>query len=666
MKMKDTRYKRETLALLRLFKAIKKEESSTNYSDLGIEFGIIIPTEDEYIIKNAIKLYGFNGLKWNRTLCFSSFLDLSVMVDSEFYLKQIMHYIEVYGADMLVENRHLDTADKSRIEEISNVPPIIGSFKFTNIVPLNSEEISSKIKNLLFSGVALSEESVNDLISLSMYYEDVCIDEIANKEVRNALSIRLDVPSFYADNFLRFFITKTTGTNLLIKDKDTLALVAETSPVEKLSIFNQYFGYYSTTDCLKELSRVFLRHKKLFMAIKFSSYRDKEKYPASQELSSIINRIQKLSKKNHKPMKLTTLDKITMLNEPFTNAELTESLKEATVYRKIRLFNALNYMLKNPKYEIYKIRNGKTFTKKINKIYDFQDYHTIMTRINLILVSLRDDLQDKIKGKTFYIPSEVEYAVPTSEKQFFGNIPFGTRITVPRHSDLLYGVHWENIVSEGEEVSIDLDLKQINKTSVFGWNGVRRNADNTIIYSGDVTNASIDNGGASELFFIDKKAHNQDFIVSLNIYNRSIREEEIPFNFVIGSGNILDNEECSIAPENMLLQVQSSISAKLREKVIGLVELQDSQICYSIIDIPSGSTNCVSSWSEILEQQLSVLKTSSRTNLNLRELIQACGGTVITNSDFEKIPADSLIKANIIDLSPAKISKTEIISLLNK
>lgn len=99
-----------------------------------------------------------------------------------------------------------------------------------------------------------------------------------------------------------------------------------------------------------------------------------------------------------------------------------------------------------------------------------------------------DRISTNVKGKYIYIPNNITYAAPTSEKQFNGNIPAGSYIEVPRIDDLVYGVHWTNLPGDGKyqsrgfygeikpngEERVDLDLKQMNKNEVFGWDASYR------------------------------------------------------------------------------------------------------------------------------------------------------------------------------------------------
>jgi hypothetical protein len=66
------------------------------------------------------------------------------------------------------------------------------------------------------------------------------------------------------------------------------------------------------------------------------------------------------------------------------------------------------------------------------------------------------------------LPERVDLAFPSSEKQFMGAIPTGSRVAIPMTGEtILIGVYWQN----GEAAHVDLDLSGIAQDgSKIGWN----------------------------------------------------------------------------------------------------------------------------------------------------------------------------------------------------
>ena len=53
------------------------------------------------------------------------------------------------------------------------------------------------------------------------------------------------------------------------------------------------------------------------------------------------------------------------------------------------------------------------------------------------------ELTKKVKGKKIYLPKDMVYSLPSTEKQFTGNFPSGSYISLPK--DMIVGVNWNNI-----------------------------------------------------------------------------------------------------------------------------------------------------------------------------------------------------------------------------
>jgi hypothetical protein len=68
-----------------------------------------------------------------------------------------------------------------------------------------------------------------------------------------------------------------------------------------------------------------------------------------------------------------------------------------------------------------------------------QDTFVNMSNYEFILDYLK--LKYDLSGKKFYFPENVEFALPTSEKMFVGNIPTGTRFY---GEQLAVGIYWED------------------------------------------------------------------------------------------------------------------------------------------------------------------------------------------------------------------------------
>jgi len=329
-------------------------------------------------------------------------------------------------------------------------------------------------------------------------------------------------------------------------------------------------------------------------------------------------------------------------NKTIDLKEFIDELEKVNTFRKIRLAYALKYRTCDVDSILYKIRNGKGFATD----FSFDDKKTANVLLNFVLKSIVLKLKEKVEAKKIYIPEYMTYALPATEKQFSGNFPSGTCITIP--SDMIFGVYWENTKNR-----VDLDLSLINNTKgKIGWDGMWRDKERSILFSGDVTDA---HKGASELFYI-KKCEQEEFIILLNHFNFGYNElcddDSVPFKIVVGQEKI-DNmsRNYTINPNNVLSIVPSVINK--RQKMLGLVKTTDNECKFYFSEIYLG--NSITSYENRFVEQTKRYLSDFYTNpISLNDLLVKAGAE-ITSSVEDKFD---------IDLSPENINKTDIINLL--
>lgn len=250
-------------------------------------------------------------------------------------------------------------------------------------------------------------------------------------------------------------------------------------------------------DDLARLSSIFLRYKKLFIAFKHNQY-----YVDNR---SAINKLRKLAVKNHKPFKAGFWQ--TLFSEPKSADEIKEHLGELTTYKKIALMQLCKERYMMPKDNLYFIRNGKQFLK-INDAVDVtskeakdKSFYTVVIYNILkdsvidtlkansekdVVVTLNEDgspAETKKAPKIVKLYSGMHVALPSSEKTFIGNYPFGTQFDLTQNN--LIGCYWRNDWGTND---YDLSLVDINGHKI-GWNSQFYDDDQNIVYSGDMTNA---------------------------------------------------------------------------------------------------------------------------------------------------------------------------------
>ena len=88
------------LSVLRLFKGFIGVDSK-DYIEDGFKYGLLVPkSAPEEVFKEAVKLYGKDGEKWNQTF-HKSWEKVEKAPIEQLVLEQIVHYITTYGFEEL-------------------------------------------------------------------------------------------------------------------------------------------------------------------------------------------------------------------------------------------------------------------------------------------------------------------------------------------------------------------------------------------------------------------------------------------------------------------------------------------------------------------------------------------------------------------------------------
>ena len=673
--------------VLRLFKGFLGEKSNV-VNEKGLKYGLLIPsTANEAVVEEAIKLYGKDGEKWNQTFHKDFEIVRNAPIE-DLIAQQLIHYITTYGFESLgMYDTDLVYIPKEKLE----IPELnVDNIELISIKPLTPTELTDKLTTLLTSGIALSEQSVKDIMVLSEFIDKNRFDEINNREIKTALYDKYNIMPRNPEEFLRYLLFKTTNSTLKIQNVPTINSIKNCNKNLALKMLKSYVE--NTPNGYNKLSSIFLRNKNLFLAFKIKKDEcANEKETINRiEMNALINKLRKMAVKNHKPLNKNVLDCLTDETVDVDLVELPTMLDNVTIFREIRILNGILYRLNGNDNIVYKIRNGRSYVKTLEP--KTKEYIIRLEGIaEVVKKHLVNRLSAKVKGKTIFIPKNVTYAAPTTEKQFTGNIPDGSYLEVPRDCNLVYGVYWKNIEGEmpkhrfyGEKNSngqerVDLDLKQMNKSEVFGWDASYRSETSDILFSGDMTDAQLPNG-ASELFYVGQNYGHGAFLITLNMYTNN--SKDVPFKFVIAKATHKpqDRTYYALDPNNILEEVDMEIKNTDRQKVVGFITIGDSIRFYfndfsagGAVGTPRGCST--SERNAITMGAFDYLQAYSKTQLKLNDLLEDAGALIVDKPVIHvqtEIPSvnggieTTLIARDVdINLSPNSISKETIIELLS-
>ena len=528
----------------------------------------------------------------------------------QLWLQAATHYMTTYGFRELgiYEDRYIYVPSKADTPE--------GEVPIRLFYGLPVEGMIAVAINL--SHTASSDELLESLVAIASLNPESFL-QTKNVELRVRVMEKYNVLPSDPVEYLRYFIYRVTGKSLLIKSPEVIERLATADP----KIVSEFVENAPDT-----MAQIFYRFKPLLLALKKAAHPNEKAF---------FNRMRKRAIKEHVPMEKGYLDLVTV-NIKRGNLDenrLAKSLALSNPFRAVRIAEALNYRLLRPAPGsiTYVVRNGKGYTKEFEPGCSSESEDLVKAR-DVVLNHIRNVIANKVDSPV-YIPEGVEYYLPTSEKKFVGNYPDFTGFRIDEN--LVFGFHWFNI----KDRFVDLDLSVITKDTKIGWDSTYSDADNSILYSGDMTSAPRPDG-ASELFYVRKAV--EPMLVYLNYYNHN--GEVVDARLIVGSQEINNfHKNFMIAPESMIAQAQIRVTRK--QNVIGVIVDQHYHIThFSVGNVIASRVNKVS------VDTMAYLIAQSRAKVALRPILDDAGLLVDEVSD------------GVIDLSPNKITRDSIISFL--
>lgn len=617
-------------ATLLLFNAVQiDEKKSTNnlLLDKTVKDGYVLSPEVAAIatpsmLADISKMIGISGEKVNSSF-HKSWQKIREARIEQLYLEQIIHYFTTYGLEafgayssetVFIPNEKLEIPQSQ----------VVGGLKLTVIRGLNSQEIFDKIVTLV-SGIALSSEVINAIMRIeeTNQYGLRLLDKTKNRELRAKLYAYHNLVPTDPEEFLRYVVSVLTDETLLVKNPNLIEKIKESTKGHWL---DKVIG-----NAPKNLPSIFYRYKPLFLAMKHLS---KDKH--------FFNKLRKDAVKQHIPLQPLYLSTITSrIKHGIGLEELESHLKLEPIFRKVRLAQALKYRSNPGKTIVYRIRNGKGYVDD----FEFKSPEKAQEALEVVFRSICSGLN--VHGKTIYMPSYVELAIPATEKQFIGNIPMGSFVRTSQ--DLIAGIHWNNV--NGHRIDLDLSAMSIGGNKV-GWDAKYR-TDN-ILFSGDMTDASGKNG-ASELFYFHNNKKFASQLLTVNYFNHS-DVIPVPFSIVLAySASKPSNFERNymVDPNTILTNSKTVISEK--QQVIGLVSHSVGENRFYFVNTTMGNSRSVEG-SKYIGKAHKYLVNSLDSVISLREVLTSAGAHIVTERPEVGI--------EYVDLSPESLDKATLIQLL--
>lgn len=504
----------ETLAQYLKVVESTKEVGDLKNTQLCLTYGILVSPLEPISKETAdalIKLYGVDLRNANATF-YETFEGCKGLTWEEVLFDRICHYAMTYGGlKEFLGTDFIPNSEEKAFQTALNT-------HLTTIEIKSYMEVREDLEKFLNQPLALPTSDISILADLVEHY-GVDITEKANKELQIEFGYRYKCAPKNPELLVRLLIRVLLGTTDYYKNEMTfkhLRYSVSTLNEETRNLIVSLVKDYVSKQGLQPLADHFRPNKQLWLTLR--------KLGLQREVNA-MKRLSEVSRKDHTFK--TLLD------------EFPKDLSGITNYQLIRYYNYLSELvvLVEGDYQVYRIRNGKTYVKAIKQTPISGLANHVVA---LYLERIREEFQSRFADKDlkFYQPEEhISITLPTTAKSFIGSYPMYTRIEVP--DDYQMGIYWN------QESDIDLHAHSVDGSHTgYYYEGIQG-----VTYTGDMTCLNRQ-GLAAEGMLIEDV---QGLTFSVNTYTKLDSDA-----CKIYISNSLDKKATSVVEDGSLL-FQASI-----------------------------------------------------------------------------------------------------------
>lgn len=442
----------ETLAQYLKVVESTKEIGDLKNTQLCLTYGILVSPLEPISKETAdalIKLYGVDLRNANATF-YETFEVRKGLTWEEVVFDRLCHYAMTYGG--LKEFFGTDFIPNSEEKEFQTA----FNTHLTTIQIKSYMEVREGLEKFLNQPLALPTSDISILADLVGHY-GVDITEKANKELQIEFGYRYKCAPKNPELMVRLLVRILLGTTDYYKNDMTfnhLRHEVQNLSKDKKDLIVFLVKDYVSKHGLQPLADHFRPNKQLWLTLR--------KLGLQKEVNA-MKRLSEVSRKDHT---------FKTLLEGFP-----KDLGGVTNYQLIRYYNYLSELvvLVEDDYQVYRIRNGKTYVKAIKKTPISGLKNNL---VELYLIRIREELKYRFADKElkFYQPEEhISIALPTTAKSFIGSYPMYTRIEVPENYQV--GIYWN------QESDIDLHAHSVDGSHTgYYCEGIQG-----VTYTGDMT-----------------------------------------------------------------------------------------------------------------------------------------------------------------------------------
>lgn len=666
----------EQTIINKLFKTVipePKGKSTEETAAILFKHGIILSKPirlTQKTIESLIDLYGVNLLQANSTF-YKTVQERAKKESWEVMLDRIILYMTTYGGFNLFGNSEAYEPTPVNDELINLLKS--NDFKPDTLtyltVPKNPKDLEWELQSFLTIVTSMNTQDAINLLAFmdakGLAFPDYT--QLHNKEIKILLSTKYGIVPDTPSEFVRAFNYVITNSPLLINNLETTLAynhVIDTilynhfskQPYTDLAIIATLFrNYYNEHHTFARLGDEYRHHKKFYLNLRRvaqtaryanpDSYASRRYFDDCVYIVKSINKIKRESDKHHTPQNIQNI---------FTDdIDVKKLAKDLSVASLIKLYNttiahinsATSSMHDGPRYNLYHVRNGKSYIKPSEP-----STHSL-SKLNAIKQILREELIRKTSKRfsnlQVLLTKGVHYAAPTSGKQFVQNLPFFSYIDLDElnaDSKINVGISWN--------YNSDLDLHAQTQSGHVGYycediDGVR--------HSGDMVSLN-KYGYAAEYLTIDRNVLDEPMSVAISNYDKTRSVDGKTCKFIIANSQHKRDDKFIIAPEAIKFATTCN-PTNVRNIDVGY--LVDNKFIFTNLSFYGNVPN-----EDDMTVLCDIVNRKQEESLMLDELLELAGAEIIYDEKDIKNDFDNPDNG-VLDLRIEYVSQSDLIDLVN-
>lgn len=594
----------KTLKIVRRGNSQLSDEKISDAFNKGVIFTSTFVNKEDY--NSALKIFGFDMNATNQT--FYPTLE-SVLNKSEFELDfwQMIYYMNQFADP--------DTKYVYSDEDRAVVTNIV-SKNYVVIDVLGSLDFNKTLENYIVNTKQLSFDINQYFKWVDTFNLDVDVFAMKSRTLKHAFMKRYNIAPRTIQELLGMITPENCG---VMTRRKMFNILTHTQDNETISLLMKNVLLMSN----KALERESQTYRKELLAI-----RKIAKSIDNKEVVTLLNKITKDGKKSHVAKKKSFLEEATNLH--FSNDEFSKQLSTLSNLQLFRLFSGIKSRLNNV--NTFLIKTAKLASKDRNKLSN-RDVERLNRYLGLVEAELKNRFNEVKKIK---LDKNINLALPTSYRQFIGNVPYFTEVN-NLSGDMSVGIIW---LDEGD---YDLHCNGIhNDTKMLLKYGFCDNKNSAgITFSGDVTH--VGPHGAAEYMSVSNEA---------------------PFDKINFTANLYANYSGDVMHAQVFIKngLSFDLNTDTPEIVIPVEDFREhygmldkSEHKFILVNLPSGQID-TSTRTKVVDAS-NFIEGRNNSVLHMNEFVELVGWEVVDN-DYEAATNDEgEVVEEVLDFRLASVSQ---------